>query len=138
MSPNHKKFNLIKHELTRDQIGRGLQILAEEGIDHMIYAPIPDNHLFWYRGAGLGNPDYLARLKLLQAFGTELKDYMDIPAASQLLGIIPHTGSGAQHRRHIRLQEQLTDMSVILCLLPINAGCSYSFDFCQAFSQEGG
>jgi hypothetical protein len=109
---------LIKHDLTRDQLGLGREVLADEGIDHMIHAPIPDNHLFWYRGSGRDNPDYLARLSLLKTFGTELRDGMDIPAASQLLGIIPHTGSGAQHRRHVQLQERLPGLSVIRATSP--------------------
>jgi len=111
---------LIKHELTPKQLQRGRQVLTEEGIDHMIHAPIPDNHLFWYRGTGQGNPDYLARLELLHRFGTELRDDTKIPAASQLLGIIPHTGRGAQYRRHVRLCEQLTRMSVIRATSPLD------------------
>ena len=111
---------LIKHELTREQLQRGREVLAEEDIDHMVHAPIPDNHLFWYRGTGQSNPDYLARLELLKRFGTELQDGMEIPGASQLLGIIPHKGHGAQHRRHLRLQERLAGMSVIRATSPLD------------------
>ena len=111
---------LIKHELTRPQLQLGREVLAEEDIDHMIHAPIPDNHLFWYRGTGQRNPDYLARLDLLKRFGTELQDGMEIPGASQLLGIIPHSGNGAQHRRHLQLRERLAGMSVIRATSPLD------------------
>ena len=105
-----------QHHLSLRNVTPVIEILMEQNADFMVHAPIPDNHLFYFHGDGLHNPDFHQRIKLYEEYALPLLIPLKMRETCQIVAIFPESGYGD----YLKTRDRLTGVNVIRTTSPLD------------------
>ena len=116
--PDPKTRILKSESLSAGETGHIVSVLENLSVDYMIQKPLPDNHVFSYRYAGNGNPDFFTRIA---AYKHHCQPVSDNPKkfgpSSQVIVVVP--GLNAVDIMD-QIKEDLNDFNVIKTTSPFD------------------
>ena len=108
---------LVSHALQPHETERAVHVFLEHGLDFMIHAPIPQQHLFQFHRTGRSNPDFERRLARYAAEGRLFAKGAACGPARQLLAVSP---SSDPDEPFTTVARQLNGLSVIRATSPLD------------------
>jgi hydroxymethylpyrimidine pyrophosphatase-like HAD family hydrolase len=124
---------LASRSLQPDETWRAAQALIRHGVDYMLHAPIPEQHIVQIHRTGKPNDDFDRRLSRYAAEGRVLDQNDSRVPASQLLGISP---LGDPIEPFETLRRELPDLSVIRATSPLDGHSMWIEVFAPAVSKS--
>jgi len=124
---------LVSHTMQPEEVTNAIRVFMTHGLDFMIHAPIPDQHIFQFHRTGTPNPDFERRLARYAADG-RVFDHgaMHVPA-SQLLAVSPD-GDPVEPFETVR--RELPELSVIRATSPLDGRSMWIEAFAPAVSKS--
>jgi hydroxymethylpyrimidine pyrophosphatase-like HAD family hydrolase len=124
---------LVSHEMRPEEVAQGIRVFVAHGLDFMVHAPIPDQHVFQFHRTGKSNPDFERRLARYAADGRVLERGAASSPASQLLAVSP---SGDPAEPFETLRRELSALSVIRATSPLDGHSMWIEAFAPAVSKS--
>ena len=112
-------WTLVKQEgLEPEQTAKAAGLMRECGLDYMIHAPVPDNHVFYYDSVTGGIPDFIRRIGLYRDYSFPLtEDPERIGRSAQLVAMASGDNGVSVYEK---IKEQLPGFTVIRTTSPLD------------------
>ena len=112
-------WTLVKKEgLEPDQVAKAAGLIREYGLDYMIHAPVPDNHVFYYDSVTGGIPDFIRRIGLYRDCSFPLAEAPESIGCSAQLVAMAYGDNGVSV--YEKIKEQLNGFTVIRTTSPLD------------------
>jgi hypothetical protein len=124
---------LVSHTLQPREAELAIGVFLAHGLDFMIHAPIPEQHIFRFHRTGKPNPDFEHRLARYAADGRVFEQSAAPTPASQLLAVCPR---GDPEEPFETLRRELSGLSVIRATSPLDGRSMWIEAFARGVSKS--